>query len=367
MKVLHVGSTLNISGGIESFIMNIYKAINKTDIQFDFLVTEKNAHGYYRDYISANGGKIFIINEDTLKLRVFIEKYKIYKLYNNNIIHIHTNCGSRIFDGLIAKIAGVKRIIFHSHTCKGKPNFKFRFLQPIFRFLGTDFWACSENSAIFFFGEKILASYTLVYNAIDVERFKFNINIRNKIRNLNNWNDYFILGFVGRLSPEKNIPFMLSILDSMKKKQIKTKLVIVGDGQEEEKNKIFDILKNKKLCNDVSFLGERQNVQDYLSAFDTLILPSYYEGLGIVLIEGQASGLTCYASSTVPKETKVTSRIKYLSLNVDASKWAECIISDFYSNNINRKIYNEEVFKSRYNIKIESLNLINIYKNILEK
>lgn len=363
MKVLHVGSTLDLSGGIESFIINTYRNLDKTKVQYDFLVTEQQAEGYYKNYILENGGNIYTVKEDKIKISVLIEKYKIYRLYKGDIIQIHTNCGSRIFDGLIARLAGVKHIIFHCHTCKGKATLKFRILQPIFRVLGSDYWACSEAAAYFFFGEKIKSRYRLVHNAIDVERYKFNVDNRIYIRDQNEWNDNMILGFVGRLSPEKNIPFIIEIINILKEEQVACKLVILGEG--EERANICKIIREKALDKDVVLLGEKSNVEEYLSAFDALILPSLYEGLGIVLIEAQASGLMCYASNAVPKEANITSKIRYLPLDVKEEKWAKYIISDFNSDNKEREAFNSQVSNSRYNIKIEALVITEMYYKII--
>lgn len=362
MQILHVGSTLELAGGIESFVMNIYKYIDKTNLSFDFMVCENQKRGYYNKFIFENGGKIHAISKDCVSISVFREKYNIYKRYKTGIVHIHTNCGSRIFDGLIAKLAGVKCIIFHCHTCKGNPTLKYKILQPIFRLLGDYYWACSKEAAEFFFGKKVTQSgkFQLIHNAIDVDDFRYDESVRGKIRNELNWNNDFILGFVGRLSPEKNLLFALEILIAMLEQKENVKLAIVGDG--EQKEKIKEIIKEKKIENNVCMLGERKNVKEFLFAFDSFILPSLYEGLGIVLIEAQAAGLPCFASDTIPTETRVTPLINYLSINEKPQKWAVEILN---IENNRLKSYSDLIKNHGYDNLEEAERVYKLYKKII--
>lgn len=364
MRVLHVGSTLELSGGIESFIINTYNYIDKDQIVFDFMVTENQKNGFYRDIILAHNGKIYTIDYDRVAFSVLKRKYQIYKQYREEVIHIHTNCGSRIFDGLVARLAGVKHIIFHCHTCKGDPSFKFRILQPLFRCLGDCYWACSSDAAKFFFGNSILKSknYSLIHNAIDVDYYAYNETIRKKIREQNKWSKDFVIGYVGRLSPEKNIPFLLDIVKEISVIKKDVKLIIIGDG--EEKLKVQKIISENNLNNHVEMLGEKQNVNEYLSAFDCLVLPSYYEGLGIVLIEAQAASLPCFASDKIPIETKVTPLISYISLKESASYWANRI----QQVSVNRdNEYRELVKRSGYDSYNEAMRISELYMKICSK
>lgn len=361
MNILHVGSSIDLSGGIESFLMNIYRNLDETKVVFDFIVKEEQKDGYYREFIIKKGGQIYTVEEDTVSFRTFREKYKIYKLYRGGIVQIHTNCGSRVFDGMIAKLAGVKNVIFHCHTCKGKANLKFKILQPLFRILGDYFWACSEAAACFFFGNSILnnKNYSLIHNAIEMEKYIFNEAARLNVRDREGWSRNYVLGIVGRLSYEKNICFAIDVIYELKKMEPCWKLVIVGKGDESER--IREYIESRKLEDSVYMLGEKDNVHEYLSAFDMFILPSYYEGLGIVLIEAQVAGLMCFASNRVPQETKITSNIRYLPLEEPAKKWADEIIKNV---SYQRKVDLPILKQSGYSCKEEAQTILKMYEKM---
>lgn len=364
MRVLHVGSTLEVSGGIESFIMNMYRCMKKNNVVFDFLVAEEKKNGFYRKEIIDRGGNIYTITKEGVSILNFIKKYNIYRNYREEIVHIHTNCGSRVFDGILAKIAGVKNIIFHCHTCKGEAPLKFRLLQPIFRLVGDYFWACSKEAATFFFGKKFAENemYTLIHNAIDLDKYIYNENTRQHLREKNEWNKKFVLGFVGRLSIEKNIPFVLKIYQELKVINPESLLVIIGDG--EESDNIKKMIKEMGMEKDIQMLGNKTNVRDYLSAFDCLILPSFFEGLGIVLIEAQATSLPCIASNNIPKETDVSPLISYLSLQNSAKDWAEAIERI----NVDRSIsYKEQIKDKGYCNNQESMRILELYSTYMNK
>lgn len=367
MRVLHVGSTLDIAGGIESFIFNTYKCILNENIVFDFLLDVRSKNEGYRSVVESRGGRIYSINWDRGRIWNYIYKYKIYRKYRNEIIHIHTNCGSRVIDGTLARIGGCKHVIFHSHTCKGRPPLKYKVLQFWYRVLGNQLFACSNDAGRYFFGECVLSKkkYHMIYNAIDTDEFVFKNEIRKNIReNLDVSSDDLLVAFVGRFSPEKNIGFVINIFEEMLKK-INCKLLLVGTGEELEKIKM--LIREKQLDNKAIILGERRDVSDLLSAIDVLLLPSQYEGLGIILIEAQSIGVRCFISDRVPKEVKVTQLLKSIPLEYDSSTWAEKICdSNIKVNNTERENAHACVENSRYNVLIEAPNIVGFYMNMLK-
>lgn len=363
MRVLHIGSTLEVAGGIESFIMNLYVNIKEETIIFDFMVKNGHGEGYYANYIRKRGGQIFESDWGNNIFSRMIDKWRIYKRYKKDIIHIHTNCGIRILDGIIAKLAGCRCIIFHTHTCKGIVPVKYRILQPIYRIIGDYFFSCSLNAARYFFGEKIFCNekYHLIHNAIDVNKYKFNNEMRKFYRDKFNIRDEYILGFVGRMSKEKNIPFVLDVFLELQKYQ-KARLILVGDG--EEKDNILQLIKDKKIEQNTILMGEINNVNEVLTMFDGLILPSDYEGLGIVLIEAQASGLPCYVSNHIPHEVKATLLIHFLKLEDGAEAWAKYIFQSGINENRGDG-YTCELKKAGYNAVSETKVVFDLYNKMI--
>lgn len=364
MRILHIGSTLAVAGGIESFIINLYSNIEDKNIIFDFMVKTDQESGYYASYIKKRGGNIFGHDWDGNIFKCIVIKWKIYRKYKRDILHIHTNCGIRILDGIIAKFAGCENIIYHSHTCKGKPPFKYKILQPIYRLLGDCFFSCSLNAAKYFFGDKIANDkrYHLIHNAIDVEKYKFNDKVRTYLKNKLNIYDEYVLGFVGRMSKEKNIPFVVEVFKELLQYR-KSKLLIIGDGEERED--IVKLIKDSNIEKDVIMLGNIDTVNELLTVFDGLILPSNYEGLGIVLIEAQASGLPCYASTNIPQEVEVTELLHFLKLDSSAEHWAKYIFQKGINNNRNEK-YVMDLKKAGYDAASEAEVTLDLYKQMLD-
>ena len=262
---------------------------------------------------------------------------------------------------MVARFAGIKHIIFHSHSYQPKRALKYAILIPFFRMMGSKFIACSENAGIYFFGNSIIKSdkFAVLKNSFDYNKYRFDESIRNTLKDNFNFKGKHVLGFVGRLSPEKNIPFCIDVLSKLDLS--KFILAIVGNGLEEKK--IIKYCKEKGLNNNVVFLGKQDCINELLNAFDFFILPSFYEGFGIALIEAQANGLYCVASETIPKETDVTGRVKYLNVNTDLN---ECVrfLSEFdydYKRDVDLTVFRKKGFYIKDSVQL----LMNIYYSLI--
>lgn len=327
VRVLHVVTHMN-RGGLETMIMNYYRAIDKTKIQFDFLThrPEKEKKDYDSE-ITRLGGRIYHIRRLNpfsyiyyKELTDFFLKHPQYK-----VIHVHQDCLSSVILK-VAKKCGVEVRIAHCHSSSQDYNFyypiKMYFKRKIKRY-ATQMIACGERAGRWMFGKN--AVFTILPNAIDTDKYIFSENKREKVRNdLTISNTDIVLGHVGRFSPVKNHYFLIDIINELVKKNINVKLVLVGDGE------LFDSIQKKvellRLSNNVVFLGLRNDVNDLLQAFDLFIMPSLYEGLPVSIIEAQAAGLRCIISERVPIECDITGNVYQLDLNDGAQKWAKEII-----------------------------------------
>lgn len=344
-RILHIVPNMQ-AGGLETFIMNIMRNIDKKKINFDFLVHyEKEC--FYDQEIEKLGGKIyrFSLREDNnifkyiKKLNRFFKEHKEY-----DIIHCHMeSIAFLVF--LIAKHNGVKVRVLHSHNINTESNLKGKIKYLLSRFspiLCTDRFACSEEAGKYLFGKK---DYEVVENAIDLDKFKFSINKRKKIRNeLKISDNTIVLGHIGRFCLQKNHAKLIDIFSKYHESNQNSKLVLVGDG--EEKDNIIKLCQEKDILNDVMFLSNRSDTDALYSAFDLFVFPSLFEGLGIVLIEAQMSGLMCYTTKDkVPLESCISNNLQYIDLNED---WNNYLIKD---NNYDRKkvIFNDN--KDNYDIK----------------
>lgn len=331
--------------GLETMIMNYYRHIDRSRIQFDFLEHRQEITEYDRE-IESLGGRIFRlprINPFSLDYRReldrFFEKHKEYK-----IVHCHMN----FMSGLPLIYAGKNKIpvrIAHIHSTNMERDIKYPirlyFRQRMLE-CATDFFACGEAAGKWAYGDR---DFVVMKNAVDAEKFQFSEECRMLIRKELKLSDQLVIGHVGRFAYPKNHLFIIDIFKHIVKMDKQSVLLLVGDG--ELKEKVYDKVKREGLERNVIFYGSADNVGQMMSAMDIFLLPSLYEGLPVTLVEAQYSGLQCFISDRVPKESILTDRVCQLDLNMPAEKWAEIIME---KSNYPRK-ENEEVIKGMgYNI-----------------
>lgn len=365
IKVLHCVSNMD-RAGIETMLMNYYRNINRNEIQFYFLCN-KQKKGAYDEEIKLLGGKIFY--SPGLNPLKWFKYHKIVKkiIEENEIDIVHVHNGALGLQALIAaKSAGVKIRISHAHGTKIDKNIKLP-LKLIYKTqlkkYANQYWGCGKEAIEYYYGkENILNNnITLLTNAIDENKFKYDEKVRKKIRKeLDIKDNEYLIGHVGRFMSQKNHTFLIDIFNELKKENFK--LLLIGDGELQEK--IKNKVKNLNISDKVIFTGNIPNTNEMYQAMDLFILPSLFEGLPVVGIEAQANGLNCLFSSTISKEVDITGNVKYLNLNDSPEKWAEEVIklSKKGRNNIT-----DEVAKHNYSIKIEAKKLENKYKELIGK
>ncbi len=335
IRVLHVTEELS-AAGIESFIMNIYRNIDRTQVQFDFLVL-RNEKEYYDEEIRSMGGKKYCIEPkagNTL-LRVFDESKKIEAFLRSNhydIVHIHYTTPLRAPILKACYMAGVPTRIYHSHSAfvPGKARIKmliYSYMKECISKYGTHFFACSKAAAAWVFPDKLIRDgrVDIVHNGIDVKRFSFDKKIREeKRKELDIPADGFVVIHTGRFTEQKNQLFLLDIIEYVLKHTPDAYLVLLGDG--ETMDLARQKVKEKYMESSVFFLGVRPNVNEYLSMADCYVMPSLYEGLPVAAIEAQASGLPCVLSDSITDEVKLSENVSFLSLNDAVERWGNEVI-----------------------------------------
>ena len=325
-----------LKGGIQSLIISWLPKFDEK-IQIDFLLLDDGNEYELENEIKRFGCKIYKLNGMWIKTPIDFIKYSkilddFFKEHHEyKVVHLHSS--SKNFLVLkYAKKYGIPIRISHSH------NIDFQTKNPFKKFVGnllkiplikysTDFFACSKKAGEWLFGKKVVNTrkFKVINNAIDYDKFKFDKIARNKIREkLKLSKDEVVIGHIGRFTTQKNHKFLIDVFKELTKINSKYKLILIGTGIQE--NKIKNKVKKLNLNDKVIFMGFQNNVNEYIQAMDLFIMPSLYEGLGIVLIEAQASGLPCYASENViPIEAKLSSNFKFISLKKSPQKWAEII------------------------------------------
>lgn len=328
-RILHIVNSMN-RGGIETFIMNVYRNIDRTKMQFDFILHTENESSYEKE-IKHLGGRIFRIpsrrqglSNNRKHLETFFEEHKEYR-----IVHQHASSLSYIMPLKIAKKNGVPIRIIHAHSTKEGGSFFHKYLHLLnaknIDKIATHYYACSDFAADWFYNKKILnkLNFKIIKNGIKSADFSFNPVIREELRKKLNINEKFVIGHVGRFSSVKNHKFLVEIFKSIHNVDSSSLLILVGEG--ETKDEIQDMVNDLGLSNSVIFTGLQNNIAKWLQVMDVFVFPSIYEGLPVSLIEAQASGLQCIVSDTITKQVNITERIRYLDLS-EPQKWIEAIL-----------------------------------------
>ena len=318
IHILHVLGGLD-AGGAESFVMNLYRSIDRTKVQFDFIkhVSQK---GMFEDEILSLGGKIFICPRYTGKNHFKYCKWWNEFFFNHpeyKIIHGHVRSTSAIYL-LIAKKHGLITII-HSHSTsngKGTMGMLKTVMQYPTRYIADYLFACSEKAGKWMYGQYVSPklNYKIVPNGIDLARFEFKLQKRKQIRQyLGIQDNEMVIGHVGRFTAAKNHEFLIRVFQAYREKHAYAKLLLVGEGE------LLESIKSKcrelNILENVIFTGNRSDTENFYQAMDVMAFPSLWEGLGIVLIEAQANNLPCFVSKTIPKEAIITDSVKTLSLH----------------------------------------------------
>lgn len=373
IRILQIGDWEFGKNGIATLIYNFNQNLDIEKIIFDYVVPNKVNEDDYKKNIESKKGKIYEleINKTGINKKI-LYFFKLIKFLKNNryeIVHINESTAHMmLYYSIICKIAGIKKIILHSHSSgfdSNKREIKLvihkiaKVLLPLFT---KNYLACSSVAARWTFLEKYLNKVVIINNGIDTERFKFNLVKRNEIRKELKLEKNFVLGHVGRMSYQKNHEFLIEIFKEVKKNIPESRLLLIGIGPLE--NKLKEKVKRLNLENSVLFLGLKNNVTDYLQAMDLFLLPSHFEGLGIVGVEAQSTGLFSIFSNVIPREIQVTNLCKFISLE-DKKKWVETIKVE--KENIlfhKRDNYFLEVAKNGYDIKECTEKIMKLYIEI---
>ncbi len=354
-----------IGGGVEAVTINYYRNIDKNKVQLDFICDEDSTNIPYEE-IERMGGKVIIIPSYSKPFKYHKALKRVLKEGNYKIIHSNINTLS-VFSLFAAKCAGVPVRIAHSHSTTNKKekkkNLMKQVLRPFSKVFATDYMCCSELAGRWLFGNKEYdkGNVYLLNNAIDLDKFKYNESLRKKKRKeLGIKDDALVIGHIGRFVAQKNHDYLIDIFNEIHKKNNNSILLLAGQGplMEDIKNKVKEL----NLDDNVKFLGQRNDANELYQAFDVFLLPSLYEGLPVVGVEAQASGLLCYLSDDMTKETKVLDITKFMSLNNTPEEWANNILDDVKK--YKRIDTSKEMTAKNFNIKEEAKKLEEYYLNL---
>lgn len=344
-------------GGVEMVVMNYYRHIDRSKVQFDFYVLE-GSEIPQREEIEKLGGRIYIVPHYKHLLQYEKTLIRLFKENGYKIVHSHMNTLS-VFSLRAAKKAGVPVRIAHNHSTAGKGEYKKNIvkymLRPFAKIYPTELFACSHLAGDWLYGKN--ANYTVFNNAIELDKFAYNKQIRDKIRKQYHIENKFVVGHVGRFCYQKNHDFLIDIFEKVHEKEKDAVLLLIGEGELEDEIKAK--VHRLGLDNCVIFVGACNNVNEMYQAMDVFVFPSRYEGLGMVAIEAQTAGLPVVCSINVPKEAKILDVVYFENL---IDKYVKKVIN---LKNLKRTNTAESIRKAGFDIEQEANKIVKMYNQLL--
>lgn len=351
-------------GGVESVLMNFYREIDRDKYQFDFYI-EEGSDLYLQNEIIALGGKIFMTKSVKNPIAYMKQLTEFFNNQKYSIVHIQKNSLS-VFAARAAKKAKIPNIIIHSQSMagSGKGEFIRNLVKALLKLFSNRYSncsiACSNDAGKWLFGRK--SQFHIIRNAINLNNFKFNEQLRKEKRQELGINDELVIGHIGRFEPQKNQRFILDVFEKLLKKKPESKLILIGGGSLE--NELRKIIMLKKIEKSVIILIGAKSSEWY-HAFDIFLLPSLYEGIPLVGIEAQASGLPCIFSNRISEDVKINDYSKFIPLSNNTDIWVDTILN--IPTKIDRLACYERVENSGYSVQKEVKNMEKIYYSLIDK
>lgn len=353
-KVAQMLYMLNM-GGVESFLMNVYRNIDRAKYQFDFIL-QVDYEGYYEKEIESLGGKIYRIPRfEKHPIKHIKELHRILKNGDYIAFHRHTANSVVFYDMIIAKFAHIKNRIVHSHNTSHEKKMLNYICRPFLKIFSTQKLACGNEAGKWLYGK---ADFKVLNNGIDIQKFSFDEEIRKRYRKELNIEDKIAIGNVGRLEEQKNHRFLISMFAKLCEESNRYELILCGDGS--LRNELENLCEEKNIKDKVKFLGNREDANSILQAMDIFVFPSLYEGLSLALIEAQLSGIPIIMSNKIATETIYNENVKMLEIEEkDINKWCT-EISNYNLELVNRKNVSKKLIED-YDVNLVAKKLIKIY------
>lgn len=359
-RVLQVLDFINNNSGVSSVVMNYYFHMNPQMVKCDFLLFEKPEEEWEKK-LTSRGAKIYVTGQPSgkniLKYRKRVNEFLAQHGNEYDVIHVHIpNVAFLVLCG--AKKNGIQTRIIHSHNARGADGLCKKIRNFVLNKWGlcyaNKYFACGRLAGEYLFGKN--GNFTIVPNAIELERFHFSEESRAKIRQNLGIKNEFLIGHVGRFEEQKNHVGLLAIFKKVCENNKDCILLLIGDGK--LKADIEELIKVNKLEDRVILTGVVDNVPEYISAMDLFVLPSLYEGLPVVCVEAQCAGVPCLISENVTQEVRISSQIEFINCK-DLEKWQKTIEQYMSKGKTERDCKLGE----EYNIWIQAQKLETLYRS----
>lgn len=348
-RILFIASSPLCHDGLTKVIMNIVRYSNKSNFFFGIVLRDDTAHEFFQ-FFKEQHAMIHIIYKTKKHILSYMNAIrKIVSKNHYDIIYVHGNSALMFFDIFPGILGGAKKRIAHCHNSASNMPWLHLLLKPIFNLCLSYKISCSDLAGKWaFFGK-----YKVMKNGICISEYSFDEKARTDFRHKLQIGDALLIGHVGRFNKQKNHLFLIHIFEEIKKKHANAKLLLIGDGELEKEIKL--LVSECGLSESIIFYGITDEVNYLMMAMDVFLLPSLFEGLPIVGVEAQATGLPCVVADTISKDLKITDRVTFLSLEKPPEYWADCVLKEVVAD---RQIYAELVRNKGYDI-IDSVKKLN--------
>ena len=364
MKILQVGLGNN-PGGVEAFVMNYFRELSKQGISFDF-VSMYGTIAYEAEILHL-GGRVFYVPNVKKDYFGYVKAFReLLRREQYDVVHVNMLSAANILPLRLAKEAGVKKVIAHSHNASA-PGVIRKILdkwnRPKLNRYADEKFACSETAGRWLFGNPAYENgeVTLVANAIGTEKYGFSLENRGEIRRKLGLRDELLIGHVGRFQVQKNHEAIVRIFGKVCKEDSNARLCLIGDG--ELKEQVGQKLQELGILDKVIFAGVCQDVERYLSAMDVFLFPSLFEGLPFTLLEAQANGLPCLITDTITREAVLSEEnVRSLSLEEADEKWADALLALAKKGRIPNETAAKRLADAHFDIHREASRLLELYE-----
>ncbi len=358
-------------GGNTIFAMQFFRHIDKEKFQIDFVIYDDTKMDFYQEVIDA-GSRVFVCKSKYKNkyMQLYDQMRQVghlLKHHHYDIIHCNSCSFVGIFRGAVpGYFTKGTKVIAHAHSVGTPKNTKAdtkirEILKKICSHISDLGFACSEEGGESKYTKKFRKSsrYSVINNAIEIEKFFFKEKNRIEKRRQLGLGQEFVIGSVGRLAKEKNYLFLIDVMAELLQNNKQCRLLLVGEG--EQRKQIEEKAERLGVTDSLLMVGRTQCPEEYYPAMDVFVLPSLYEGFGMVNIEAQASGLPCIVSEAVPRTVDISGRVTFLPH--DVHRWCEAL--DEMSRN--EKFDREKVYSKKYDIHQEAKRMEAFYEDIVEQ
>lgn len=363
MKILQIPTGGLFFDGILSCIVEYMTVMDKSRMDVRVLATNEPEKNVVQKVEESDCKVVSIPYRKKNIVKYFFLLYRYIAKEKIDIVHIHGSSAIMSVELVAARIAGCKVRIAHSHNTTCENQKIDNFLRPVFYWGYTEAFACGSEAGKWMFGNR---EFKIIPNGRDIRKYEYNAKNRTNYRDkLKIPRDALVVGHVGRFNAQKNHEYLVHVFEELYKNNRKAYLVLIGTG--EKIDEIKNLVKKSMIRDNVIFTGVIDNVADYLSAFDVMLLPSLYEGLPMVVIEWQIAGLPCIVSDTVTKECAITPLVQFESLEEKPERWARNIEDiPLQDREKNKDLLFGSVRKAGYDIQFGAERLRNIYIDLVK-